>query len=434
MAGADRLRELAGRLGSRLIVPAGPVTVALSGGADSAALLWLLVDRGVDVEAVHVFHGLPASSLMSTAAGQVAAACGVRMRMVVVEPGGTGEHHLREARLRALLDASDPRPVLLAHTGDDQAETVLMRVLRGSGPAGIGGIKVSRGRVWHPMLEITRDEARELAVAAGLPFRDDPANADPGVLRNRLRHDVLPVVEAALGRSPRDALTRLAATADEESGVLERLADHVRLEVADGSVRLPLGAVRAVDPAIARRVVRRAVMAVTGSGYPPDRSAIARILQVVWGEVNAAEVGGGVRVVRHGPHLLLSRAGETPEVPPPAPLEDGAWSDWRFVVTVIEGPTVAPLSPRRLVAPIGPDRWEVRAHAEGDRVTGRRVSAALAEAGVPARDRAGWPVVCADGEPVWIPHVRARVWPVHASDRYLAVVAVREPTWETYEP
>jgi tRNA(Ile)-lysidine synthase len=434
VAGADGLTELAGTLGSRLTVPDGPVSVALSGGADSAALLWLLVERGIEVDAIHVFHGLPASSLMSTAAGQVAAACGVRMTMVVVEPEGAGEQHLREARIGALLDAADPRPVLFAHTADDQAETVLMRVLRGSGLAGLGGIRVSRGRVWHPMLDITGDEARALATAAGLPFRDDPANAEPAILRNRLRHHVLPVVEAALGRSPRDALVRLAATADEESEVLERLAARIRLEVRGGSVRLPLGALRAAETAIGRRALRRAVMAATASAYPPDRAATSRMMQVVRGYVSAAEVGGGIRVLREGPHLVLSRDEAPAPVPGPAPLDDVAWSDWRFAVSEIDGPVVAPLSPRRLVAPAGMGRWEVRAHDDRDRVTGRRVSAALADAGVPARERPGWPVVCVDGEPVWLPHVRARVWPLHTPARYLAVVAVREPTWETFEP
>lgn len=437
MAGADRLNELTGLLDRRLDLPSGPLTVALSGGADSAALLWLVSRRGRDVTAIHVFHGLPASALMSTAAGQVAAFCGVPLEMVVVDPVGTAEHQLRDARHAALLTAAGDRPVLLAHTADDQAETVLMRVLRGTGVDGLAGIRPSRGPIRHPFLAVTRSEARELARLAGLPFRDDPANDQPEILRNRIRSSVLPVIEEALGRSPRDALVRLAENAAEDSRVLDELAERVLVQHRGASVRLPLGALRAVGDGVAARAVRRAVRSL-GSPYPPPRLALARMLEVVHGRVAATEIEPRIRVEVIDAHLVLTDASEpvVPEVTAPRVLSAGStrWSNWVFVSEPRPGPQVIPLSPRRLVVPTSQEPLVVRTIESGDTVTGRSATAALADAGVRAAQRPFWPVVTCGGEPVWLPGVRGRVWPGHPPGGYVAVVAFQEPNWQTSAP
>ena len=436
MADPDRLKQLAESLGDRLVLPSGPVVVALSGGADSAALLWLLAERSVDVKGIHVFHGLPASSLMSTAAGQVAAACGVRMEMAFVDPAGTSELHLREARMVALAERAEDRPILLAHTSDDQAETVLMRILRGTGVTGASGIPTHRGDIWHPMLTIGREETRELSTLAGLPFRDDPANEDRTIFRNRIRLDVFPALELALGRPAREALASFASGAAEESALLDDLARRVPIEHLDGVVRLPLGALLGVGDVAAARAVRTAWTVLAGP-YPPDRSSVERVLDVVHRRVTATDAGGGLRASVSGAFLVVGpAAAPEPETPPPTELVGDSiqWSHWRFEVREVEGPMVAPLSPRRVAAPSDAGPWEVRIAGSGDRVTGRRVKDALADAGVPASERAGWPLVTCGGEPVWIPSVRGRVWPVHTPGRYLCVVAFREPNWQTFEP
>ena len=435
MAGTDRLTQLAGTLDARLDLPRGPVVVALSGGADSAALLWLATRRGLDVSAIHVFHGLPASSLMSTAAGQIAAFCGVSLQMVFVEPEGTSEHRLREVRHAALLTHAGTRPVLLGHTADDQAETVLMRILRGTGPDGLAGIGTRRGQLHHPMLNVTRAEARELARLAGLPFRDDPANQDVAILRNRLRNDLMPAIERVTGRPPREALVRLADVAGRESAVLDRLAAAIPGQERPGAVRFPLGALLAAGDAAASRAVRAAVAA-AGDGYPPDRAAIDRVLAVVHGQASATEVEPGFRVHVEGPHLVLARSRPPIETDPPSRLEEGvtAWSDWTFGVEVVDGPQVTPLSNIRLMVPESDEVLEVRAVEQGDRVTGRDAMAALSDAGIGAERRSAWPIVTRGGEPVWLPRVRGRVWPVHRPGRYLGLVAVQEPNWQTFEP
>ncbi|MEX2655646.1 MAG: tRNA lysidine(34) synthetase TilS [Acidimicrobiia bacterium] len=433
MVGSDRLTELAATLAARLTVPAGPVAVALSGGADSAALLWLVARTGADVVAIHVFHGLAASSLMSTAAGQIAATCGVRMEMAVVHPPGAAEHHLREVRHAALVERAAGRPVLMAHTADDQAETVLMRALRGSGIDGLAGILPERGPIHHPMLSITRAEARELAELAGLPFRDDPSNEDQSILRNRIRSTVIPIIEDAIGHSPRDALNRLASLAQDESGLLDRAVDAIPIQHRDGAVRIPVGALLAAGPVLAARAVRRAMMQVAGP-YPPDRRSLGRIMDVVSGAAGATEVEPQLRVTVVDGHLVV--ASEQPERDRSETAIVGgstSWADWRFDAVEIDGPAVVPLSPMRLLAPSGLGPWAVRTVGTEDRVTGRRASDALADAGVPASERKAWPIVTCAGEPVWLPNVRARIWPGHLSGRYLCLVAVREPSWQIFE-
>jgi tRNA(Ile)-lysidine synthase len=432
MARPDRLTELAASITERLVLPPGPSIVALSGGADSAALLWLLSELGADVTAVHVFHGLPASSLMSTAAGQIAAACGVRLEMAVVEPDGTSEAHLREARHAVLSERAEDRQILLAHTADDQAETVLMRVMRGTGIEGLAGIPEVRDRFWHPMLSVTRQETRELATLAGLPFRDDPANEDRAILRNRIRLDLLPAVEEAWGSNPRQAILRLAQTAGEESAVLESQARAVPVETRPGAIRLPVGSLISVGEAIARRALRSACVLLAGP-YPPDRAAIERLIDVAKGRSAATEVNPALRARVVGAHLVIETQPE-PDSPVPTPIEISGsrteWSDWVFESAGLDGPTVSPLSARHLVAPVDTGPWQVRSSQPEDRVTGRRVADALADAGIAADDRPGWPLVTCANDPVWIPGVRSQVWPVHLPGRYLSIVAVQEPAWQ----
>ncbi len=460
MAHTDRLKELTASIWERLVLPSGASVVALSGGADSAALLWLLSEHGADVTAVHVFHGLPASSLMSTAAGQIAAACGVRMEMAVVEPEGTSpngpecvstlqkvafstpsnaknasEADLRDLRHAALTERAGDRQVLFAHTADDQAETVLMRIMRGTGIEGLAGIPEVRDRFWHPMLSVTRQETRELATLAGLPFRDDPSNEDRTILRNRIRLDLLPAIEAASDSAPRESLLRLALTAGEESKVLDSLARSVPTEQRPGAVRLPVGSLVAVGDAVAARALRSACLRLAGP-YPPDRAAIQRLIEVVMGNSAAAEVNPGLRARVVRAHLVIECV-PLSERPPAPPTEivgkRTTWSDWVFLSTVLDGPTVASMSDTQLIAPADAGPWRVRSSQPEDRVAGRRVSDALADAGVAAADRPGWPVVTCADDPVWVPGVRSRVWPVHHDSRYLSLVAIQEPAWHPSE-
>ncbi|WP_243047462.1 tRNA lysidine(34) synthetase TilS [Dyella sp. RRB7] len=186
--------------------PPGPLCVAYSGGPDSTALLHALAQlpeaqqRGL--RALHIDHGLhPDSRQWSEHCRQLAQEWGVPclvLRVDVEHARGYGlEAAAREARYRAFaLSLRKGELLLLGHHRDDQAETVLLKLLRGAGPEGLGGMRALRplgqGRLWRPLLELPREVLRGYVQVQGLPCIDDPSNADSRLSRNFLRHEILP--------------------------------------------------------------------------------------------------------------------------------------------------------------------------------------------------------------------------------------------------
>jgi tRNA(Ile)-lysidine synthase len=276
----------------------GPLVCAVSGGADSLALLVLAVSAGCDVTAVHVDHGLrPGSAaeadLVEHAAQRLGA--GFCSESVVVAPGPNLEARARAAR-RSVL----PAQAATGHTMDDQAETVLLRLLRGTGPDGLSAMRP--GPV-HPLLALRRAETLEVTLRAGLDPLDDPSNHDPSIQRNRVRHELLPLCSELAGRDVTPLLARLALLAGED-------ADWFR---AEASYLDPTDArqVAGAPPAIARRAVRGWLR---GDGpYPPDLAAVERVLAVARGDVIATEVAPTTSVRRTAGRLraepLAGRAG-----------------------------------------------------------------------------------------------------------------------------
>ena len=179
--------------------PAGTaLACAVSGGADSLALLVLATAAGCDVTAFHVDHGLRAGS--SAEAGVVAAAAerlGARFesRTVSVEPGPNLEARARAARFAAL-----PEGVATGHTMDDQAETILLNLLRGAGADGLAGMEPG---LRHPLLGLRRSETHGCALRSGLVPVCDASNRDPAFARNRVRHELLPLVRGRGRARPR---------------------------------------------------------------------------------------------------------------------------------------------------------------------------------------------------------------------------------------
>jgi len=164
--------------------PGTAVTCAVSGGPDSLALLVLAVRAGLDVTAVHVDHGLrPGSDAEADVVAGVCEALGARFRSerVVVEPGSNLEARARASRYDVL-----PPDVLTGHTADDQAETVLLNLLRGSGVEGLAGMRRDGRR---PLLDLRRADTEAVCAAAGLEPVRDPSNDDPVHRRNRVRQD-----------------------------------------------------------------------------------------------------------------------------------------------------------------------------------------------------------------------------------------------------
>ena len=248
------------------------------------------------VTAHHVDHGLrPESAADARRAADIAHQCGaaVVVHRVQVEPGPNMEARARAAR-RAVL----PPGAMTGHTADDQAETVLLRLLRGAGTDGIGSM---RPGPTHPILNLRRYETEQICTDAGIAWVDDPSNTDPTITRNAIRHRVLPLLADVAGRDPVPLLTRTAAIARDDAALLDALVDQQVPDPTDTRV------LAAVPPAIAARALRRWLSV---DGYPPDAAAIDRVFKVVHHRVTACEIPGGRRVARRGGFLHIITPGD----------------------------------------------------------------------------------------------------------------------------
>jgi tRNA(Ile)-lysidine synthase len=289
--------------------PAGaPVTCAVSGGADSLALLALVAHAGARATAVHVDHGLrPGSAVEADVVAGAAQRFGAAFRSerAQVGPGPNLEARARTARY-ALL----PADVLTGHTADDQAETVLLNVIRGAGLDGLAGMRPDRRR---PLLGLRRHETRALCAALGLTPVEDPSNTDPAFTRNRVRHEVLPLLDDVARRDVVPLLVRLAAHAREAVDHLDGEATGAEggtagLDVTDAR------ALAAAPPVLAHRALRAWLRGTDpDEAHPPEAAAVGRVLAVARGEAVGTDVGRGWQVRRSGGRLRL--------VPPDRPRQ-----------------------------------------------------------------------------------------------------------------
>jgi tRNA(Ile)-lysidine synthase len=281
-----------------------PTVVGCSGGADSVALLALAVDAHLEPVAVHVDHGLRAGSGADAhAVSEVAARLGAGFLTteVEIEPGSNLEARARVARYDALELARTrvgAGSVLVAHTADDQAETVLLNVLRGAAAAGLAGMARHHGTVVRPLLGMRRADTRALCATLGLPVLDDPMNDDPAFRRVAVRRDVLPLLERVAARDLVPVLARQADILRSESEYLDELAVASWPDADPPSA----SALAGLAPVLARRAVRQWLGA-----PPPSASEVERVLRVARGEARAAQLGGGRAVRRTGGRLLMTR-------------------------------------------------------------------------------------------------------------------------------
>jgi tRNA(Ile)-lysidine synthase len=272
-----------------------PVVVGCSGGADSLALLALAVDAGLEPIGVYVDHGIRdagdrEADVVADAASRLGA--GFDVRRVAVSQGANLEARARTARYDALERARvthDATVVLVAHTADDQAETVLLNLLRGSGTRGLAGMPARRGRVVRPLLEQRRVDLREVCVHRQLVPVEDPSNEDPAFRRNRIRHEVMPLLERIAGRDLTPVLVRQAAVLRSEADFLDGLARAAWPGEAGARAR----DLAALPQALARRAVR------CWLGAPaPSLDEVDEVLVVARGERRAVDLAGGRRVRR----------------------------------------------------------------------------------------------------------------------------------------
>jgi tRNA(Ile)-lysidine synthase len=286
--------------------------VGCSGGADSLALLALTCNGANDVISVYVDHGLRAGTAHDAAVVQAAAErFGARFERVTVDLGGGTnlEARARAARYDALervRAAVGAEAVLVGHTRDDQAETVLLNLLRGSGTSGLAGMAAQRGYLRRPLLNMRRAETRELCMRLGLAPVHDPMNDDMHHRRVWLRREVIPMLERGANRDIVEVLARQADIVRDDDAYLDALAaEHATDDAAT---------IAALDAVIARRVVR----AFLGSP-PPSQTTVERVLAVARGETVATEIAGGGRVQRVGGKLV--RVERARPVDPVDPVE-----------------------------------------------------------------------------------------------------------------
>ncbi|MCQ3802838.1 MAG: tRNA lysidine(34) synthetase TilS [bacterium] len=306
-----RLDHLAAVLSDRVEFPRGPLVIALSGGADSAAAAWLANRTSRVCRAIHVNHRLPDSSHLAGSARSISRCLGMELSEVVVrEETDRTEDALRTARYRALTENSGPREVVItAHTADDQSETVLQNLLRGAGLDGLAGIPAHRGRFHRPLLGVWRSETRELATLAGLPWVDDPQNDDPRYLRNRIRRSLIPQLEAEYQPRLREGLVRLSALASADLAYLDEEASRIRVAISpDGWPQISCSGLVGLPRPISSRVVRRALRMVRGP-HGGAAAEVQRVLDVAHGTTSRTELGGGVIVTRLGDRLLVAGGG-----------------------------------------------------------------------------------------------------------------------------
>lgn len=421
-------------------LPAGSrVVVACSGGPDSLALLALSRARDLDVLAVYVDHGLrPGTAHDAAVVRAAAAAMGADTRVieVVVDSHANLEARARDARYAALdLAAREAGAgaILVGHTRDDQAETVLLAMLRGSGTAGLAGMAVQRGSVRRPLLGLRRSATHEICARLGLAPVRDPMNDEMHHRRVWLRREVMPRLERGAARDLVDVLARQAEVLRDDNELLDGLAAEHPAEDAVALSVLPL--------ALARRVVRRWL-----GTPPPALASVDAVLQVARGERRAVELPGGRRVERVASrlHLVAGENGAAALEPVHIALPGRAQFGAVVVETWIEetAPVAWPSGERVSVADadrVGPDAYVRLAHpAERFRPLGRRgsklVRDALVDAGVPAGRRAGVPIVAAGVGAAVAPDSALWVVGYRIDDRVRVTASTRRYLWLSVDP
>ena len=398
-----------------LIPPGGGVLCALSGGADSMYLLCRLLEGreryGWRVCAAHLNHGLRET------AGRdekfVRDWCGRRGVPLAVgfedvagyarREGLSLEEAGRTLRYRflgqAALEAGCPL-IATGHHAGDNAETVLMNLIRGCGLKGLAGIPERRDNIVRPMLEVSRGEIEAYLKEHGVPHVEDETNDDVNYTRNKVRHQLLPLLEEL---NPQ-AAAHIAAAArrlreDEEE--LSRQAAPLAaegLDIPDG-VALPVRVLREAPRPLA---LRACAGLLERAGLGAQAVHLERVLALALGDDPSAgaDLPGG-RAYRQY-ELLVLAPGADPEPPAPAQLREGeqAWGEWRIWCTPAPCPAKAYISPWEFY--LRPEAYLVRPRREGDRLTlGRRpektVKKLMIEGKVPARRRARVPVLALGG-------------------------------------
>ncbi len=407
---------------SNLALPPGRALVAVSGGPDSVALLDLLVRNrhvhSLDLIVAHLDHGIhPDSHRVAEQVEKLAAsyALPVHVGRVVMGPdaGETRARAERYAWLEELRVSLGAAVIFTAHHADDQVETVLMRTLAGSGPAGLAGMAPVRGRLIRPLLSFSREELARHLEEAGLTAWQDPANADSRHLRSWIRTSLLPALRERLPAID-SSLLRLARQASRDRAawdeVLEVLPD-LDLLIENDAISVAAQSVGGYDSALAQAVIMALARRV-GCQLGPSR--VGRVLALVKSGSSGARVPlggdwtaelafGRLRIGRE-----MQRSGSA-ALALEGQSGHGSWGRWSFrwsCATAPERQDRAAMSAWFTLEPV-----MVRAWSSGEKLkplggTGHRlVVRCFQEVRVPRSRRWSWPVLAQNQEIVWIPGV-----------------------------
>lgn len=282
----------------------GPALVACSGGADSLALAAGSAMLRWPMPVAVIDHGLQADSadIAQTAARQCRGlGLAVTVRRVQVGTHGGPEAAARTARYAALREIADGLPILLAHTLDDQAETVLLRLARGSGSRSLQAMAPVDADLLRPLLGLRRDLLRAACEQAGLAPHEDQHNTDPRYARSRLRQHGLPALVEDLGPGVTLGLARSAALLREDNTALDLWAKHAHTD--------DVAALTALPRAVLMRVIRSLSLQ---AGCPPAAltrehlQAVACLIED-WHGQGPIHLPGGVRAARESGRLVLHR-------------------------------------------------------------------------------------------------------------------------------
>ena len=398
--------------------------VAVSGGPDSVCLLHVLRELKIRVTGVaHVNHKLRGedSEADEGFVAGMAREMGLRFHSTVaVCSGGNLEQTARRARrdfLHGLIRRGLADRIALGHTRDDQAETVLFRMLRGSGLAGLAGIlPVTAEGLIRPLLGVTRGEVETFLRERGIPWREDASNREPRFARNRIRHDLLPQLKQDWNPRLTETLAHLADLAYEEerwwAAEIARIAQRT-LVISPGSVEVSVRDLAQLPRAVARRLIRHAIRRVKGNLHGIQFGHIESVLEL-------PDAGGkaelpGIQGIRSFDWLRLavpdrgerSPLGGEMTVPGRHPAPDGNSMICLDVIRRTQGANACATLKSDLYFRSVPEKLVLRGWKPGDRycpvghTNDRKLKELFQRQRIPSWRRPFWPILCCGDKILW---------------------------------
>jgi len=431
----DRVAEFIAR--HRMFETGQRVGVAVSGGADSVFLLRALHELAprwnLKLSLVHIEHGIRGAASFADAefvralASQFALPFHFRSANVPAVAGNLEQaaRRTRQEFYAELIAAGIVDRIATGHTHNDQAETVLYRILRGSGLTGLSGIlPVTEEGLVRPLLEVKRHEIETWLRERGIEWRQDETNCDPSYARNRIRHQTLPLLRETFNPRLDEALVHLASLARDEERYWTAELDQYHLVPPESPI-LSTIQLAGLPPAVARRLIRRLIRHVKGDLRQIDFSHVEKILELARSPQGHARVHlPGVEVirsldwVRFAPPGFTSRTEHDFSIPLQASSTvELPGSSTRITLQLLEksdsvracATVVSDLDWRRVTArDEAPSGLELRNWRPGDqyRQVGRskqeKVKVLFQEARVPLWDRRSWPIITYNGTILWV--------------------------------